>query len=180
MSPHPVELLHQHFADFPGPRQRRLDDHPLSNILCIAFCAVLCGAEHGTEMEAFGHAKKEFLSRYLDLSRGIPSHDTCNRVLRVLDPETFSRGFVAWTRALAVLPAGEVVALAGKSVRHEVDHVLGDGTPLHLVSACAVANGVCLGQYKVADKENESVAVPKLREALDLTGGMVTPDAMGC
>jgi len=176
----PVAILQQHFADLPDPRQLRPDDHPLINILFIAFCAVLCGAEHFTEIEAFGHAKHAFLRRVLDLSRGVPSHDTFNRVFRMLDPEAFGRCFMAWTRTLARLTAGDVVALDGKSVRHAFDQAVGEGKPLHLISAFAVANGVCLGQYKVADKENEIVAVPKLLEVLELTGCIVTLDAMGC
>jgi predicted transposase YbfD/YdcC len=176
----PVEILHDHFADLPDPRQLRCDDHPLLNILFIAFCAVLCGAEHFTEMEAFGQAKEAWLSQYLDLSRGIPSHDTFNRVFRLLDPAAFGRCFVSWTRALAELTAGEVVALDGKSVRRALDKGMGESSPLHLVSAFATANGLCLGQRQVASKENEIVAVPKLLEVLDLKGCIVTLDAMGC
>jgi hypothetical protein len=81
----PVEMLHDHCADFPAPRQRRCDDHPLIHMLCLSLCAVLCGVEPCTEMEAFGQAKAAWLSPYLDLSRGLASHDTVNRVLRLLE-----------------------------------------------------------------------------------------------
>jgi predicted transposase YbfD/YdcC len=180
MLPKPVEILQEHFADLPDPRQLRSEDHPLINILFIAVCAVLCGAEHFTEMEAFGQAKEPWLCQHLDLCRGIPSHDTFNRVFRLLDPEAFGRCFVSWSRALAELTAGEVVALDGKSVRRAFDKAVGEDKPLHLVSAFAVANGLCLGQRKVASKENEIVAVPKLLEVLALAGCIVTLDAMGC
>jgi hypothetical protein len=139
----PVEILHEPFADLPDPRQLRCDDHPLINILFIAFCAVLCGAEHFTEMEACGQAKEAWLSQYLDLSRGIPSPDTFNRVFRLLDPAAFGRCFMSWTRALAEWTAGEVVALDGKSVRRVFDNAMGESRPLPLVSALVTANGLC-------------------------------------
>jgi DDE_Tnp_1-associated len=176
----PVEILHDHFAALPDPRQLRCDDHPLFNILFISFCAVLCGAEHFTDMEAFGQAKESWFRQYLDLSLGMPSHDTFNRVFRLLDPAVFGRCLVSWTRALAELTAGEVVALDGKSVRRAFDTAMGESRPLHLVSAFATANGLCLGQRQVASQGNEIVAVPKWWEVLPLQGCIVTLDARGC
>jgi hypothetical protein len=180
MRPKPGEMRHAHVADLPDPRQLRSEDHPLINILYIALYAVLCGAEHLTEMEAFGQAQAPWWGQPLDLCRGIPSHDTFNRVFRLFDPEAFSRCFGSWSRALAELTAGEVVALDGKSVRRAFDKAVGEDKPWHLVSALAVAHGLCWGQRKVASKEHEIVAVPKLLEVLDLAGCMVTLDAMGC
>lgn len=91
MSPNPVEILHQHFVDLPGPRQLRLDDHPLINIVLIAFCAVLCGAEHFTGMEAFGHAKKAFLSRYLEPCLSLPRSRGVWPLLRGTGPAPWRR-----------------------------------------------------------------------------------------
>lgn len=175
----PIEPFEQHFGGLEEPRKLRGSDHPLVNILFITVCAVIAGADDWVEVETFGHERRSFFERYLDLSRGIPSHDTFGRVFRLLNPEAFASCFSAWMKALVTLSDGEVVAIDGKTIRRSFDKVLGKGA-VHIVSAFAAANGVVLGQLQVADKENEILAVPVLLEMLDLAGCVVTLDAIGC
>jgi len=168
----------QYFAELKDPRVERNRDHVLEEILLIAIAAVLSGAESWNDMEEYGKAKKDWLSTLLQLPSGIPSHDTFNRVFAALDAEELEKGFVAWVSSIARLTAGEVVAIDGKSLR-------GSGTTsgkpiVHMVSAWASANNLVLGQRKVDDKSNEITAIPRLLEALELSGTVVTIDAMGC
>ena len=86
----PTLSLREHFADLPDPRTDRAKRHPLLNVLFIALCALLCGAEDFVAMEAWGNAQRDWLAKRLDLSAGIPSHDTFGRVLARL-----SRGEVS-------------------------------------------------------------------------------------
>lgn len=168
----------QYFADLKDPRVERNRDHLLEEILLIAIVAVLSGAESWNDMEEYGKAKRDWLKTFLQLPGGIPSHDTFNRVFAALDSEELEKGFVAWVSSIARLTVGEVVAIDGKSLR-------GSGTTagkpiVHMVSAWASANNLVLGQRKVDDKSNEITAIPKLLEALELSGTVVTIDAMGC
>jgi predicted transposase YbfD/YdcC len=114
----------------------------------------------------------------LTLPSGIPSHDTLNRVFAALDPEEMEKGFVAWVSSLAKLTAGEVVAIEGKALCGTRE--TGKKTLLHLVFSWAETNGLVLAQRKVDEKSNEITAIPKLLNALELAGTVVTIDAMGC
>jgi predicted transposase YbfD/YdcC len=174
----PVALL-EHFASVPDPRIERHRWHKLSDILVIAVCAVLCGAESYPAIEDFGHEREEWLRQFLELPAGIPSHDTFNRVLRVLDPAEFQSCFLRWMQAVAEVTAGEVVAIDGKALRRSFQK----GTAkraIHMVSAWATENGVVLGQRKVETKSNEITAIPALLDLLAVKGCIVTIDAMGC
>lgn len=156
----------------------RTREHLLEEILLIAIAAILSGAESWNDIEDYGDAKQEWLKTFLTLPSGIPSHDTFNRVFTALDPAELERGFVAWISSIARLTAGEVVSVDGKSLRGARQ-----GTSkaiVHMVSAWAGANNLVLGQRKVDDKSNEITAIPKLLEALELSGTVVTIDAMGC
>lgn len=168
-----------HFAMLSDPRVARTKKHLLSEILFIAICTVACDGEGFTDMEVFGRAKEEWLRKYLELPGGIPSHDTFGRVFSIIDPEAFTECFVNWTQAIHVATTGEVVALDGKTVRHSFDAATGKSA-LHLVSAWASKNGLALGQVKVDDKSNEITAIPKLLEMIDVSGRIITTDAMGC
>jgi predicted transposase YbfD/YdcC len=175
----PTVALLDHFASLPDPRIERHRWHKLSDILVIAVCAVLCGAESYPAIEDFGQEREEWLRQFLELPEGIPSHDTFNRVLRLLDPVQFQRCFLRWMQAVAEVTAGEVVAIDGKALRRSFEK----GTAkraIHMVSAWATANGVVLGQRKVDTKSNEITALPVLLELLALKGCIVTIDAMGC
>jgi predicted transposase YbfD/YdcC len=161
------------------PRIDRTKRHLLSDILAIAICAVICGADEWTEMEAFGKAKQAWFKSFLALPNGIPSHDTLARVFARLDPLALQQCFVAWIQGLSQQLAGSVVAIDGKTVRHSFDRAAGKAA-IHMVSAWASGHHLVLGQVKVDDKSNEIVAIPQLLEMLELGGTIVTLDAMGC
>jgi len=162
--------------EVPDPRVDRTRDHKLIDILVIGVCCVICGGEGFTDMETFGKAQRAWLGGFLKLPGGIPSHDTFNRVFSAIDPSVFMDCFIRWTQTLRTHLGGEVVALDGKALRRAT----GDGGLPYIVSAWASQNGLTLGQVKVEDKSNEITAIPELLRILDLTGCIVTIDAMGC
>ena len=168
----------QYFARLTDPRVERNREHLLEEILLIAIAAVLSGAESWNDIEEYGDSKREWLQTFLRLPGGIPSHDTFNRVFSALDPEEFEQGFAAWVGSIAKLTAGEVVAIDGKTLCGTRQD--GKKQLVHMVSAWASANNLVLGQRKVDDKSNEITAIPKLLAALELSGTVVTIDAMGC
>jgi predicted transposase YbfD/YdcC len=173
--------LHHHFANLLDPRTERSRRHELLDIIGIALCAVIAGAESWTAVEAYGHAKRDWLAQFLRLPNGIPAHDTFRRVFCLLDPEAFQRGFADWIAALAErgVESRRTIPIDGKTVRRSGRRGRGLA-PLHLVSAWAGANQVSLGQVAVDDKSNEITAIPRLLELLDWNGALVTIDAMGC
>jgi predicted transposase YbfD/YdcC len=168
-----------HFADLPDPRVDRCKRHDLGDVVTIALCAVLCGADTWVDVAEFGRSKEAWLRTFLALPNGIPSHDTFGRVFAALDPAAFETAFLGWVQALAAASTGQVVAIDGKTLRGSQDRANGKG-PLHLVSAWASANRLVLGQVAVDEKSNEITAIPALLEVLALTGCVVTIDAMGC
>jgi predicted transposase YbfD/YdcC len=168
-----------HFAPLTDPRADRGQDHLLVDILTIALCAVLCGADGWVAVETFGRAKAAWLRTFLALPGGIPSHDTFGRVFARLDPVEFQRCFLAWVGAMVPDTVGQVVALDGKTLRRSHDRSNGKAA-LHLVSAWACGSGLVLGQLAVADKSNEIAAIPALLRLLALDGATVTIDALGC
>lgn len=178
MTSSPIESIQEHFSDVADPRQQRKVEHPLINLIFITICGTLCGADNWVAIEAYGNAQVEWLSQYLNLEKGIPSHDTLGDTFAVLNPEQFRQGFLNWMQAVCEVVAG-VVAIDGKKLRRSHDKRLGKEA-IHMVSAWGEANGVVLGQQKVDEKSNEITAIPLLLEALDLTGCIVTIDAMGC
>lgn len=168
-----------HFGVLDDPRVDRSKTHLLPEILFIAICTIASGGDGFTDMEMFGRAKKDWLRKYLKLPGGIPSHDTFGRVLSAIDPKAFAECFVNWTSALHSATKGEVIALDGKTIRHSFDVAPGKKA-LHLVSAWASENGLSLGHVKVDSKSNEIKAIPKLLDMIDISGHIVTTDAMGC
>jgi|tagenome__1003787_1003787.scaffolds.fasta_scaffold20624524_1 predicted transposase YbfD/YdcC len=177
MQKHPKLSLIEHFKTLTDPRVDRRKDHDLIDILIIAICTLLCGGETFNDMEDFGYAKQDWFKTFLKLSNGIPSHDTFNRVFAALDPKEFLDCFLRWTQSLREAVAQEIVALDGKALRRALNK---DQSVKYLVSAWAESNGLVLGQLKVADKSNEITAVPELLRVLELSGCIVTTDAMGC
>jgi predicted transposase YbfD/YdcC len=169
--------LHDAFADLPDPRIERTKRHQLLDIITIAICAVICGADSWTDIELFGHAKLAWLKTVLALPNGIPSHDTFNRVFARLDPARFEACFLAWVRAYLPDLAGEIVCVDGKVLRRAHDL---NQSPLALVSAWAEEHRLVLGQVTVAADSNEITAVPVLLELLDLNEAIVTLDALHC
>ncbi|MBE3123877.1 MAG: ISAs1 family transposase [Planctomycetes bacterium] len=177
-SPPPASML-AHFAALDDPRVSPATRHQLLDIVAIALCAVICGADTWVEVEAFGQAKRDWLETFLALPHGIPSHDTFGRVFAALDPDQFEAGFRSWVVAVAQLSAGAVVAIDGKTLRRSHDAAQGKGA-LVLVSAWAEANHLALGQVAVAEGSNEIPAIPALLQQLTLAGSIVTVDAIGC
>src|SRR5918912_1268737 len=145
--------LREYFAALPDPRIDRTKRHQLLDIITIAICAVLCGADSWVDVELFGQAKLTWLRSFLALPHGIPTHDTFGRVFAALDPQQFEQCFLGWVQAVVRQTKGEVVALDGKTLRRSHDRGAGQA-PLHLVSARAAANGLVLGQVAVDTKSN--------------------------
>jgi predicted transposase YbfD/YdcC len=176
MQNHPKLSLTEHFKDLPDPRVNRTKDHDLIDILVIAVCTLLCAGESFNDMEDFGHAKYDWFKTFLRLRNGIPSHDTFNRLFAALDPKQFLDCFLRWTQSLRQTVPQEIVALDGKALRRALN---ADQSVKYVVSAWAESNGLVLGQLKVADKSNEITALPELLRVLELSGCIVTLDAMG-
>ncbi|HEX8218598.1 MAG TPA: ISAs1 family transposase [Chloroflexia bacterium] len=178
----PLEQLRKRFSALEDPRVERTKLHQLLDIVTIAICAAICGADDWTEIELFGESKLEFFKSFLALPNGIPSHDTFNRVFARLNPQQFRECFLRWVQDL-VCASGEqlkgVVAIDGKTLCGSRDSASGTG-PIQMVSAWAQANHLVLGQVKVDDKSNEITAIPTLLKLLDISECIVTIDAMGC
>jgi predicted transposase YbfD/YdcC len=179
MAENPIASIEHHFADLDDPRIDRSKLHKLLDIVVIAICAIICGADDWVAVEMFGNAKHEWLKEFLELPNGIPSHDTFGRVFGALDPEQFQSSFLNWMSAVSEVTQGQVVALDGKTLRRSHDKTLGKKA-IVMVSAWATANGLVLGQRKVDEKSNEITAIPELLQALEISSCIITIDAMGC
>ena len=175
----PKITIADHFGEMEDPRVERSRQHKLIDIITIAICAVICGTETWVDIETYGRAKLEWLKQFLELPNGIPSHDTFARVFARLNPQQFQQCFLNWIRAITKMTDGEVIAIDGKSLRHSYDREV-DQRAIHMVSAWATENRLVLGQVKVDKKSNEITAIPELLKALELSGCIVTLDAMGC
>ena len=165
------------FVGLRDPRQAKKVEHDLVEMLVVAVCAVLVGADDFVEIEEWANEKVDWLRQYLKLESGIPSHDTFGRVFAALDAEAFAAAFRRWVGGLLpALDRNEVVAIDGKTSRRSGKL---DATPLHLVSAFAAGAGLVLGQRATAEKSTEKTAIPELLATLALEGCIVTIDAMG-
>ncbi len=159
--------------------RRRKVVYPLVNVVTIAICAVLCGADDFVAIAAFGRKKQQWLSKFLDLSAGIPSHDRFNAILGAIKVDQFQACLLEFITAIHEVTDGQVVAIDGKTLRRSFDRATSKSA-IHMVSAWATANHVTLGQVVVDEKSNEITAIPKLLQILELSGCLVTIDAMGC
>ena len=168
-----------HFGSLEDPRDIRGKEHLLLDIITIALCAVISGAEGWQDMAEYGRAKQDWLSTFLSLPNGIPCGDTFGRVFARLDPEQMESCLISWVNAISELLKAEVVAIDGKTLRHSGDKGRGRAA-IHMVSAWASANRLVLGQRQVDDKSNEITAIPALLRVLEIAGCIVTIDAMGC
>jgi predicted transposase YbfD/YdcC len=171
--------IQAHFSVLIDPRIERTQRHRLIDILVIALSAVICGAEHFTEMEAFGKAKEDWFRTFLELPNGIPAHDTFGRVLSLLDPTQLQACFLNWVREVAHLKVGEVIAIDGKQLNGSIDMWSGK-TAAQIISAWATSAGLVIGQMHTPAGTNEIAVVPELLKVLLLKGCIVTVDAANC
>ena len=175
-----LDSVLEHFAALDDPRRETANQcHEFIDILVIALCAVIGGANHWTTVATFGRAKEAWFRTFLRLPNGIPSHDTFTDVFAKLDPEQFESSFIAWVSSLALELPGEVVAVDGKTLRRSHD-ASNAKRAIHVVSAWSTRNALVLGQVKTEEKSNEITAIPMLLEMLSLEGSLVTIDALGC
>jgi predicted transposase YbfD/YdcC len=179
MPERPRTSVEEYFASLTDPRVARTRVHRLGELVTIALCAVLCGADDWVAVETFGRAKERWLRGFLTLPGGIPSHDTFGRVFARLNPTEFRACFLAWVQAVLGDGPRGVVAIDGKTLRRS--GAKGQGPhPLHLLSAWATASGLVIGQEATDTKSNEITTLPRLLRLLQLEGAIVTLDAMGC
>ncbi len=174
----PLEAIEEHFGKIRDPRKDRTKDHKLIDIIAIAICAVICGAEGWVDIENFGNKKLAWLKTFLELPNGIPSHDTFGRVFSLMDAEQFQAAFYEWVQAVNELVHGQIVNIDGKCLRGSQEKGLRK-RGIYMVSAWAEENHLVLGQRKVDEKSNEITAIPELLKILALSGCIVTIDAMG-
>jgi len=170
--------IDEHFVGLTDPRRREVT-YPLINVVTIALCAVICGADDFVSIAAWGRTKRAWLAKFLDLSNGIPSHDRFNAILAAIKPAEFEKCLLSWITALHEITDGQLVVIDGKTLRRSFD-AASSKSAIHMVSAWATANHISLGQVVVDEKSNEITAIPKLLEILELSGALVTIDAMGC
>ena len=179
ISPEPVRIsIVQYFEDMPDPRAGPNAVHKLIDIIVIAVCAVIAGCEACTQMAEYGRRKEAWLRQFLELPRGIPSHDTFSRVLALLNAKKFQECFMRWATALHKATGGKIVAIDGKTLRRSFDNANGRG-PIHLVSAWCSQNHISLGQLAVDAKPTKSRQFPSfwscwrfLRHRHDRCGGL--------
>ena len=174
-----VELC-DHFSELTEPRSGRVT-HPLLNMITIAVCAVICGADDFVAIAEFGRLKRKWLAKFLDLTNGIPSHDRFNQVLAAVRPDEFEKCLLSWIAALHDITDGRIIAIDGKTLRRSYDRASGKSA-IHMVSAWASASEsstrhISLGQVVVDEKCNEMTAIPKLLQMLEIQGSLVTIDA---
>lgn len=178
-----VVSFEEHFAQVDDPRVVGRTTHSLHTILFIAVAATLAGADGPEDMEKFAERKQAWLKHFVDLSGGVPSHDTLGRVLAMIKPQQFQDAFLAWIGSLASLQDHDgqpiFVALDGKTMRGSYRQA-DKSDMLHIVSVWASQQGVTLGQVAVDSKSNEITAIPQLLEMLELHGAIVSIDALGC
>jgi len=173
----PTVALPRYFRPLRDPRRAHRRRHPLLDIVVTAICAVLCGANTWPEVATWAQRRQRWLRRFLALPNGVPSHDTFERVFDRIDPAAFQACFRSWVAAACEALHLSHVAIDGKALRRSGTAALG---PLHVVSAWATANRLALGAVAVAEKSNEITAIPRLLDLLDVSGALVTVDALGC
>lgn len=171
--------LAEHFGSLEDPRVLGRTRHKLMDIILIAICGTICNADSWVDIEAFGRAKEEWLRSFLELPNGIPSHDTFGRVFARIDPEQFQACFHSWIQAAVTLTEEQVVAIDGKTARRSHDRETGRSS-LHMISAWATENQLVLGQRAMAEGHNEIQELPALLALLEVSGCIVTIDAIGC
>ena len=171
--------LVKHFSVLEDPRCAGKVLHRLIDILVIAVCAVVAGAESWEDIELYGKEKKDWLATFLGLQNGIPSHDTFRRLFMIINPDAIEHCFLEWVASFSSVEQREVVAIDGKTLRRSFD-ASKEQKPFHLLSAFSTRRGIAIGQRKVDGKSHEITAIPELLDSLNLKGSIITLDAMGC
>lgn len=161
------------------PRIDRTKRHELIDIIVIAICAVICGAKTWVDIEDFGHSKKDWFASFLNLSHGIPSHDTFRRLFMLLNPESFLEVFIKWVRSVTKDEELEQICIDGKTLRRSFSKGK-SSSAIHMINAWSTGASLALGQLKSEGKKNEIKTVPKLLDKLDVKGAIVSTDAMNC
>lgn len=167
-----------HFENLTDPR-RREPTYPLLNVVVMTLCAVISGADDFVAIAQWARTHQAWLARFLDLSAGIPSHDRFNSIFAAINSREFESCLLSWITSLHEITAGQVIAIDGKTLRRSYDSA-NSKSAIHMVSAWATRNQISLGQVVTDAKSNEITAIPKLLELIDVSGGIVTIDAMGC
>lgn len=170
--------IFDYFSELVDPRVERTKLHPLETILTISICATICGAEGWSGIACFGRSKQSWFETFIDMSNGVPSEDTFQRVISALCPDMFEACFQRWTAAIATID-NNVLAVDGKALRRSRDGSNGKAA-VHIVSAWAHNNNLVFGQIATETKSNEITAIPKLLNSLCIEGCTITIDAMGC
>ncbi len=172
--------LYECFSGLADPRKSRHSSrHNLIDILMMTILAVICGADSWVAVERFGRSKEDWLSGFLELPNGIPSHDTIGDFFSRVDPQQLQSCFLKWVQTLFRVSEGEIIAIDGKQLRRSYD-TASERPAIHMVSAWACQNSMVIGQVKTQDKSNEITAIPELLRLLDIKDTIVTIDAMGC
>ncbi len=175
-----IESIENSFSTMSDPRRETKNKHHnFIDILVIAMCGAICGANHWTGISAYGRAKESWFRTFLALPNGIPSHDTFNDVFAKIDSNQFEACFISWVSSISELLPGEVVSIDGKTLRRSHDRA-DETRAIHMVSAWSTSNALVLGQVKTSEKSNEITAIPMLLNMLSLEECLVTIDAMGC
>ena len=174
-----LQLLKDGFVNLTDPRVARTRWHNLQDIVMIAVCGAICECNSWEDLPRYARAKRDWLRQFLELPNGIPSADTFARVFQRLNPNEFLGCLSSIVAVLREKVDGECVAIDGQTLRGTNDERFRQH-PLHLVRAWATTNRLVLGQQACAEKSNEITAIPQLLKAIDLTGAIVTIDAMGC
>lgn len=179
MSTESSSNIERYFGGLSDPRTGQNVQRKLVDIITIAICGIVCGADNWVDIEMFGQAKFEWLSSFLELRHGIPSHDTFGREFRALNAGEFEARFAEWTRAICELSAGSILSVDGQQMRRSKDGYLGQ-YGIYMVSVWASENNLVLAQDKGADHTNEISAIPKLLKLLDISNSIITIDGIGC
>ena len=179
MVPQAIALAIDAFASVEDPRIDRTKRHSLLNVLVMALCSAIAGANGWDEIATFARSRQAWFATMLDTPNGTPSADTFRRVFEALDPRELETAVRRWIDAVSASFAGEVVALDGKSLKGAITKA-GSTTPLHLLHAWAVGQHLLLGQQLVAGAPGEVAAIPALLQRLRIEGAIVTTDANGC
>ena len=169
----------RHCHDLKDPRIERTRKYPLINIVFMAVCGILSGADSIAGIHEFAFDRRSWLARFLDLAQGIPCEDTFERVLARIDPAAFEKCLLRWIEAVQEATDHKLIAVDGKTLRGSRDHERGRSA-VHMVSAWATENKLSLGQVVTHEKSNEITAIPELLKLLDVSGALITIDAMGC